>query len=133
MPRKIIAYVLTFVIGIVAAIGIFKALDKSLAKNRASQEIVKSPPSVTEVAPPIKEAAKKALKPEISKKKKHIPSELPELTLNGIALSGSERWAVINDKVVKTGDKIGGASIAGISEDAVYLDFQGESFSLTIK
>jgi len=127
MPRKIIAYVLTFVIGIVAAIGIFKALDKSLAKNRAS------PPSVTEVAPPIKEAAKKALKPEISKKKKHIPSELPELTLNGIALSGSERWAVINDKVVKTGDKIGGASIAGISEDAVYLDFQGESFSLTIK
>jgi hypothetical protein len=59
---------------------------------------------------------------------KEIP---PALTLNGVFFSGSEGYALINNRVVKKGDKIDGATVVQIFLDEVDLEFGGSVIKLS--
>ncbi len=55
----------------------------------------------------------------------------PAFTLNGVFFSGNEGYALINDRIVKKGDKISGATIVRILLDEVSLEFGGSTIKLS--
>jgi len=55
----------------------------------------------------------------------------PAFTLNGVFSSGEEGYALINNRVVKKGDKIEGATVVQISLDEVDLEFGGSIIKLS--
>lgn len=82
----------------------------------------------------------------------HTPSSAPFLTkifsgkraalnmakrqnfiLNGILFSPGKSFALINNKIVKEGDKIGNAAVVLIKEDYVEMKDNSSSFKLTFK
>ncbi|MFY9402757.1 MAG: hypothetical protein WAQ07_05065 [Candidatus Omnitrophota bacterium] len=54
----------------------------------------------------------------------------PELTLNGVYFQGNERYALINNRVVKPGDTIQNAKVKEINLEKVSLDFEGKVITL---
>jgi len=56
----------------------------------------------------------------------------PQLEISGI-IEEKEPLAVVNDKVVKRGDSIGGAQVIEITKDGVKFRYQGEVFFEKIK
>lgn len=60
------------------------------------------------------------------------PKETPGvLTLNGVFFSGPEGYALINNRIVKKGDKIQGATVVQIYLDEVDLERDGSIIKLT--
>ncbi len=55
----------------------------------------------------------------------------PSFTLNGVFFSGNEGYALINNRVVKKGDKIEGATVMQIFLDEVDLEFGGSLIKLS--
>lgn len=55
----------------------------------------------------------------------------PVFTLNGVFFSGSEGYALINNRVVRNGDVIDGATVVRISLDEVDLELGGNSIKLS--
>jgi len=55
----------------------------------------------------------------------------PVFTLNGVFFSGNEGYALINNRIVKQGDKIDGATVVQIFLDEVDLDFGGSIIKLS--
>ena len=53
------------------------------------------------------------------------------LILNGVFFSGGEGYALINNRIVKKGDKIEGATVAQISLDEVELERDGSMINLS--
>ncbi|MFH1202296.1 MAG: general secretion pathway protein GspB [Candidatus Omnitrophota bacterium] len=60
-------------------------------------------------------------------------SKFPPLVLQGVFSSETDSWAVIDDQVLKKGNKIQDAEIVEIFPHEVILLFKGESFSLSLK
>jgi len=60
-------------------------------------------------------------------------SRFPSLNLQGIFASGEDSWVIINDQVLKKGDKIDNAEVLDILPHEVKLSFKGEGFSLILK
>ncbi len=58
---------------------------------------------------------------------------LPNFTLNGIIYDTDNSWAIVNNKMVKTGDVLDGARIVSILPQKVVLIFKKEAFDLTVK
>lgn len=58
-------------------------------------------------------------------------TDLPRLVLSGIVFSPYNSYALINNKIVKQGDKINGATVERINEDNVELKTENSSFKLT--
>lgn len=56
---------------------------------------------------------------------------LPAFTLNGVFFSGGEGYALINNRIVKKGDKIGGATVVQIFLDEVELELDGSIIKLS--
>lgn len=56
---------------------------------------------------------------------------LPSLTVQGIIWGGSLTQAIINNKVVKTGDTIEGAKIIKIDKDGILALYGGSQFNLS--
>jgi len=56
---------------------------------------------------------------------------LPAFTLNGVFFSGGEGYALINNRIVKKGDKIGRASVVQIFLDEVELELDGSIINLS--
>jgi len=54
----------------------------------------------------------------------------PSLAIQGLVWGGSFPQAIINNKVVKTGDKIGDCIIVGIDKDGVIVSSGGKEFKL---
>jgi len=54
----------------------------------------------------------------------------PSFVLNGVFFSGAEGYALINNRIVKKGDKIDGATVTQIFLDEVELDFGGSTIKL---
>ncbi len=52
-------------------------------------------------------------------------TKMPEILLNGIFYSGNETYALINNKIVKTGDDVEGALVRDIQADSVELELGG--------
>ena len=131
-PFKAVKYIIIFVIGVLAARILLSLISKTThpTENPALTNNKKPLPTVVEqVSAPI--ASFKKLIPknvEPSEKKSR-----PELILNGIAASGSQGWAIINDRIVKVGDTVKGAKVLGVYSDRVDLEFNNETFSLSIK
>ncbi len=55
----------------------------------------------------------------------------PPFALNGVFFSGAEGYALINNRIVKKGDKIDGATVMQISLDEVDLEFGGSIIKLS--
>jgi len=55
----------------------------------------------------------------------------PSFVLNGVFFSGAEGYALINNRIVKKGDKIDGATVTQIFLDEVELDFDGSAIKLS--
>jgi len=74
-----------------------------------------------------------ALAPSVSVEAKMETQKesLPEFTLNGVFFSGNEGYALINNRVVKEGDKLDGATVVQISLDEVDLEFNGSIIKLS--
>ncbi len=51
-------------------------------------------------------------------------------SLSGIVYSPKESYCIINDKVVKVGERVGGATLLAITPEKVVLDYQGETIAL---
>ena len=72
-----------------------------------------------------------------------LPKEIPEdkvetkkelsasFVLNGVFFSGNEGYALINNRVVKKGDVIDGATVVGIALDEVDLEAEGSVIKLS--
>jgi len=56
---------------------------------------------------------------------------LPPFTLNGVFFSGGEGYALINNRIVKKGDKIERATVVQISLDEVELELDGSIIKLS--
>ncbi len=134
-PRKNnlrpVKFIIVFVVGILAAKGIFVILDKKVIKQKTTQ--TKPMSQVVTKITRSSERNNASIKKDVSPVSVLLPPSFPELTLNGIAASGESGWAIINGRVVKPGDKIKDAKIVGITEEKVYLDFKDESFTLTFE
>ena len=55
----------------------------------------------------------------------------PSFTLNGVFFSGTEGYALINNQIIKKGDKIDGATVVQVLLDEVDLDFGGSIIKLS--
>jgi hypothetical protein len=63
-------------------------------------------------------------------KQEPAPTQPPGLTVQGIILGSKMDQAIINDKLVKTGDTIEGAEVRSISKDGVEIIFKNRTFKL---
>lgn len=57
---------------------------------------------------------------------------LEGIILNGIVWDKNNPYAIVNNDVVKVGDKLGGATVIEISEKDVILEFDGEKHTLKL-
>jgi len=62
---------------------------------------------------------------------KKTAAEPPLLVLNGTLLSNGEKFAIINNQIVKIGDEIDGAVVKKITVNAVELEFAGKPLCIT--
>jgi len=62
---------------------------------------------------------------------KKAAAEPPLLVLNGTLLSDGEKFAIINNQIVKMGDEIDGAVVKKITVNAVELEFAGKPLCIT--
>ena len=58
---------------------------------------------------------------------------LSNFELNGIIYDADNSWAIINNKMVRTGDILSGAKVLAISPSKVVLLFRSETFDLTVR
>lgn len=64
---------------------------------------------------------------------KKLPKEIPSFSLTGILYSDTERWVMINNRILREGDTIEGAEVIQISDSGVELNFEGEKIFLKLK
>lgn len=139
-PVTRVIYILVFTFGILIAKALFSFLDSKFLVSKSvstptSQEITsletkKAPlPAVTAPdASPVVFLPQEAIKPIAPIEK----NPLPKLILGGILAGDASGWAIIDDKIVKAGDTVKGATVIGISSGRVDLEFEGEPFSLLV-
>ena len=60
-----------------------------------------------------------------------VKEALPVFTLNGVFFSGGEGYALINNRIVKKGDKIERANVVQIFLDEVELELDGSIINLS--
>lgn len=59
--------------------------------------------------------------------------QLPSLNLSGVVYAPNEdSYAIINDKIVKSGESVGGAKVVRVSADKVTLMYQGQVVDLPV-
>lgn len=120
--RTYLLFVLAMLAGLFAANLLYEWLTpkpaaETTAKRETSPEIPEAP------TPPPGPAVE-----ELSETAELSPSSF---MLNGIVYSpGGDSYALINNRVVKTGDKVGGATVLEISVDQVDLDLGGSVVKL---
>jgi type II secretory pathway component PulC len=68
----------------------------------------------------------------VKTKEMSLPPEPPKLVLKGIAWDKAEPLALINERVVKEGDTIGGARIVTINFDRVVVRYRSRNFTFTL-
>ncbi len=106
-----------------------KALFDHIAEAQSIDEIRSKPRLVAKkaeiISTPVPPKPKKQLPEEIKK------SPQPALVLNGIVLSPELNYALINNKIVKEGDKIEGITVIRITKDSVELKEGDKSFRIS--
>ncbi len=61
-----------------------------------------------------------------------LSSEIKDLKLKAITISGKKAYALINDQILETGEMIAGKSITAIEKDKVILEQGGRTFTLLL-
>jgi hypothetical protein len=118
LPKIYLIYVLVMCAGIILAGVVFKGLSKSVSTSN---------PLILE------ENMSRGTSPSISvENKPAIPTEpQPTFVLNGVFFSGEEGYALINNRIVRKGDKIDGATVVGIALNEVELEAEGSVIRLS--
>ncbi len=57
-------------------------------------------------------------------------SSRPDFILSGIVYNPKESYCILNDNIVKVGERVSGAKLLAITPEKVVLDYQGETISL---
>ncbi|MGA2774772.1 MAG: hypothetical protein ABSE81_01765 [Candidatus Omnitrophota bacterium] len=125
--KRYLIYILFMALGLFFANILLSYLGPALTKVKAVNE-TKS--NLTQNKLPIQPPVQQTLPPPAIIEKPAPPPK-PTLALNGIFFSGEESYALINNQIVKVGDKISGAVIKKISSDEVLLNFEGSEIKLT--
>ena len=69
----------------------------------------------------------------VANPKAFSPRAVIPFELNGIYLSGSDRCALINNKIVQEGEDVDGAIVTRIGEEEVEISRDGKTIKLTTK
>ena len=122
--KFILLYIVFAGLGFYAA----KTLFDYIAETQSIDEIGLKPRFVPAPAP--------AARPAADLPKKQSPEEIkksprPVLVLNGIVLSPGLNYALINNKIVKEGEKIEGVTVVRITKDSVELKDGDASFKIS--
>lgn len=99
---------------------------------------MKSPPSLTDKKESLSSYAQPLSEETLLGKSVSLedriepPKETPPVfTLSGVFFSGGEAYALINNRIVKKGDKINGATVGEIFLDEVDLEFGGSIIKIS--
>lgn len=121
---------------LIACLGIFLAniflifLSRPLPKNTIV--VVKNPPisiNLPSIQPKEKKPQFIETPPPVPAEAKAEPKE--SFILNGVFFSNDEGYALINNRIVKEGDKIDGATVARIALGEAELELRGEVIKLS--
>lgn len=124
-PKRIpfFIYIIVVILGILLARSIFTLFTKPKKIIPPLSSVNLSPPTNTlEIEEEIK---------PMEKEEKLL--EIPTFSLSGILYSDNQKWAMINNRILKEGDTIEGAKVIGISADGVELNWKGEKIFLRLK
>lgn len=113
-PNRLLMYILLVLTGLFAVKTGFKLLSPP-------------PPTILQ-ADVLPLAAEVAPKPVEEEKPVIIPD--PVLSLNGTYFQGEQGYALINNRIVKPGDTIQGATVKEINLEKVVLEFEGRVITL---
>lgn len=121
--KTYLIYVIIIFVGLILGNTFFSHL-----KSKKMPQVIKQPASAT--------IPKEEILPEIIEPKVTIPEKLEKTNfdsfiLNGIFFSQEEGYALINNRIVKVGDTVGGAQIKRIDIDEVELESNGIVFKLS--
>lgn len=114
---------LVFILIILSAVFIIKTVMHIMKRPKATPPAVSLESLTTESKP---SSIDQTLEEEVAIQE---PVE-PVLTLNGIYFQGKEGYALINNRIVKSGDTIQKAIVKEISLERVSLDFEGKVITL---
>lgn len=123
--RPLLLYLLIVVAGLFLANLIFGAI-KNKVQPRQTRPARTAPPEVKPL--PLAMPAVPPHQTPVPTQEK-IPG--PEFALTGTFLAEEENYALINNKIVKTGDYVAGAKVQRIGLDQVELDNAGEKIRLS--
>jgi len=142
--KNIKLYILYALILILGFIGAKAAVSLVFVAPDKKAEVVKQPKSVvlpvaSSSSTPVTQPTQLPVPPVASqpvvsdqvpvKEVKDI--EPPPLALNGVFVSPDEKYAIINNQIVREGDKVDGATVLTISENKVDLDYNGLKISVS--
>jgi len=147
-------FLLVAILGAFAANKFFDFISKSERKSLLSGKAALLSPVKTQVSLPVQaqvslpvgaKVTSSAVLPivklagplAVSGTPPKLPEEVkkvqpPELTLSGIVHSSDSSFALINNRVVKIGDKVSGATVMKISENEVELKINDLKFKLSL-
>ncbi len=135
-PKIYLLYVVMICLGLFIANIFYEWLFPKDSLNTANIVTKGQPPidkqeTVSAHSRPSSEKATLQASPSIGtiiEAKKEPP---PAFTLSGVFFSGAEGYALINNRIVKQGDKIDGATIVQITLDEVVLEWDGSIIKLS--
>lgn len=120
-PNPVLIYILIVLAGLLVV--------KTTIGLLAPPKIEPPPPP-----PPIPQITANTAPEEVLPEEKSAPEPEPkpdpELTLNGAYFQRDEGYALINNRIVKTGDTIQGAIVKEIGLEKVTLEFEGRTITL---
>ena len=97
------------------------AQQKQVTDPQASEEATLTTPALTYTSP------SEEMMFEVSS---NDEPKTPSLSLNGLFFSENEKYAIINNQIVREGDVLAGATVKRITSSGVELDFEGSSLQL---
>ena len=124
--RNYLIYILFLALGLFASRMFFTYLNRQPPKVKPTKQ--------TKTILPVNNAPKPPPQQQTQPLPAIVNTEAqakPTFILNGIFSSGEESYALVNNQIVKLGDKISGAVIKKISPEEVLLDFEGSEIRLT--
>ena len=123
--KNYLIYILFLVLGLFASKMFFSYLNRQPYQVKPAKQTKTTPPVNNVPKPPPLQQPK--LPPAVENIE--VPAK-PTLILNGVFSSGEESYALINNQIVKLGDKINGAVIKKITPEEVLLDSEGSEIRL---
>jgi hypothetical protein len=94
-----------------------------------AEPVIPAPEPIVVPAPPVQTTVVETVTAPVLPKEEPppiIPVEWPVLRLSGIAHSGNQKLAILNDKMLSAGRKIGEVAVIEVSESQVVVEYRGE-------